>query len=190
MKRKQAWTAAMLLLISLAGLSVGWTVAWLTSETKSIKNVFTVGSVQVRLAETYNTDLDGDGYLDGWKGVLVPGTVLTKDPQVIVPEDCEDSWIFVQLQEKDWPVQASYAVAEGWKLLEKDSNVYYREFLREDNANVFHVLQQDQIQVDASLMKQEIQSLGQPQLTVTAYAVQRAGFDSPEEAWEQVKPTI
>ena len=195
MKRRYLILVTAVLFVSLIGIGTGWTVAWLTSETKSARNVFTVGSVQIQLSETWNTDTDGDGAPDSWKGILVPGTVLNKNPMVTVPQDCEDSWIFVQLQESEWPWESpqdskiSYALEEGWNYLPNHKNICFREIDREDSARTFHVLREDRIVVAENLTKQELASVGQPKLTITAYAIQRAGFDSPEDAWMQIDPT-
>lgn len=184
--------AAAVFAVSLLGVCTGWTVAWLTSETKSVRNIFTVGSVQVQLTETWNADTDGDGETDSWRGILVPGTVLAKNPVVSVPEDCEDSWIFVCLQESEWPQHSkmTYAVEEGWQFLPGYDTVWFREVDREETIRTFSVLQQNQVAVSQNLTKQERASIGHPELTVTAYAVQRSGFDSPEEAWRQIQPTL
>lgn len=180
-----------MIVLSLFGIGTGWTVAWLTSETKSVRNVFTVGAVEIRLTETLNTDADGDGKPDAWEGILVPGTVLTKDPMITVPEDCEDSWIFVQLEESEWPQnpKIGYGIDAGWQALPNHKNIWFREVGRMETERSFRVLSQDRITVSDTLTKQELASIGQPKLTVSAYAVQRAGFDSAEAAWMQIHPT-
>lgn len=191
MKRRYFFLSVAVLSVSLLGVCTGWTVAWLTSETKSVRNLFTVGSVQVQLEETWNADTDGDGEPDSWKGIVVPGTVLIKNPVVSVPEDCEDSWIFVCLQESQWPQSSemTYAMEEGWKSLPNHDRVWFREVGREKVVRTFPVLKENQVAVSEDLTKQELASMENPQLTVTAYAVQRSGFDSPEAAWTQIQPT-
>lgn len=196
MNRKRWILAAIILALSVSGLGAGWTLAWLTSETKSMKNVFFVGSVKVQLTETFNIDKNADGEPDSWEGILVPGTLLIKNPQVIIPDDCEDSWIFVHLQETDWPdgsstdSKISYMMDESWQRLPNSESVYFREFGREDDARSFYILEENQIKISETLTKLEMASIGQPKLTVTAYAIQRAGFDSPEDAWKQVEPKV
>ncbi len=196
MNRKRWILAAAILAFSMSGIGTGWTLAWLTSETKSLKNVFTVGSVKVQLTETFNTDKNGDEEPDSWEGILVPGTTLDKNPQVAIPENCEDSWIFVHIQETDWPAESSlepkisYKVDEGWQCLPNNESVYFREIGREDDVRSFYVLKENQVVVSETLTKQEMSSIGQPKLTVTAYAIQRAGFDSPEDAWKQIEPKV
>lgn len=191
-KRRYFILAAAIFALTLLGVGTGWTMAWLTSETKSVRNIFTVGSVQVQLTETWNDDTNGDGQMDSWKGILVPGTVLNKDPVVSVPEDCEDSWVFVCLQKSEWPhpSEMTCAVDTGWKILPGYDSVWFREVDREDAVRTFSVLQQNQVVVSENITKQELASIGHPELTVTAYAVQRSGFDSPEAAWSHIQPTL
>ena len=199
LKRKEAFElnrrflifAAAVLAVSFLGIGTGWTVAWLTSETKSVRNVFTVGAVRVQLTEDWNTDTDGNGNPDAWEGILVPGTVLTKNPVVTVPQDCEDCWVYVQLQESALPQDSeiSYAVEDGWNVLPGYDSIWFRETDREDAVRTFPVLKQNQVVVNAHLTKQELASIGKPELTVTAYAIQRSGFDSPESAWTQFQQT-
>ena len=183
--------AAAVLAVSFLGIGTGWTVAWLTSETKSVRNVFAVGTVQVQLTEDWNADTDGNGILDAWEGILVPGTVLTKNPAVTVPEDCEDCWVYVQLQESAWPLDSgiSYTMADGWNPLPGYDFIWFREADRAQTEKTFSVLKQNRVAANSNLTKQELASLGKPELTVTAYAIQRSGFDSPEAAWMQLQQT-
>jgi len=198
-KRTYLIAASLLVVLLLSGIGAGWTLAWLTAETKTVKNRFTVGSVQIQLTETFNTDLDEDQKPDAWTGILVPGTELFKNPQVTVPADCEDSWVFVQLKESDWPAmpetdgnsrKVDYVVEDGWQRIAEVEHVYFREVKRSEQERTFPVLKQDRITVSESLTKTEMKTLDQAKLTVIAYAVQQAGFDSPADAWEEVKSTV
>ena len=191
MRRKVYYLVVTVILLAMSGLGTGWTLAWLKSETKSIRNIFTVGSVKVQLTESFNTDNDGDGKTESWQGFLVPGTKLGKDPAVTISDRSENSWIFVHLQESK-PLEKSnihYTLADGWQPLAGSDGIYYREVDRDNPIRTYPVLKENRIIVSDTLTKDEGMSLGESALTVTAYAIQRAGFESPSEAWEQVKPT-
>lgn len=189
MRGNRLFGVTAVLCILLAGLSAGASLAWLKSDTKSVRNRFTTGIVQIQLTETWNTDKDADGKPDTWEGILVPGTTLIKDPVVTVPEDCLDSWIFVHLKETGWPIETSgesgihYGLAEGWKPLPGNAEIYYREVDVCASERSFPVLTQNSLSVSETLTEQEMAAREDTKLTVSAFAVQRAGFDTPVEAW-------
>ena len=186
MKGKWRLGVTAVLCILLTGFGVGASKAWLKSETKSIRNRFTTGIVQIQLTETWNTDKDSDGEPETWEGILVPGTTLIKDPVITVPEDCEDSWIFVQLKETGWPAERSeirYGLEVGWKPLSGNTGIYYREMNADTSERTFPVLAQNRLSVSETLTEQEMAALEDTKLTISAYAVQRAGFETPMEAW-------
>lgn len=189
MRGKRLFGVTVVLCILLAGLSTGASLAWLKSETKSVSNRFTTGIVQIQLTETWNADKNADGEEDAWEGIVVPGTALVKDPVVTVPEDCLDSWIFVQLKETGWPIETSgesgihYGLAEGWKPLPGNTEIYYREVDADASERSFPVLAQNSLFVSETLTEQEMAIKEDTKLTVSACAIQRAGFDTPVEAW-------
>lgn len=93
--------AAMLLV---AALSIGGTLAYLTSKTEVVKNTFTIGDVEITLAETSVAD-EGKGILAGeevkdennkfvgFKYHILPGLKYDKEPVVTVVADSEDCYV-------------------------------------------------------------------------------------------------
>lgn len=180
-----ALIAAIVLVI---GCTAGGTVAWLVSKPAAIVNVFTVGNINATLTETKTA----------FK--IVPGVDITKDPVATVKAKSEDCYLFVQLTEKNWPTftetgsttrKVKYEIAKGWTKLESVDGVYYREVTKNDKADQnFPVLQDDKVTVSSTLTKEEandmdlaIKKTGAPELTVAVYAVQKAGIDTPADAW-------
>ena len=128
--------------VLLVSLSVGATLAYLTSTTQTVKNTFTVGKVNITLDEA-KVDLYGvkDGEnrtTTGNEYKLLPGHTYTKDPTVTVVRGSEKCYVRVQVTVNNldnlkaaFP-QASYADyygADGVFLLEKlvknwDSSVW------------------------------------------------------------------
>ena len=148
-------------------------------------NTFTVGDVNIELDETTGTEYK-----------IVPGVNIAKDPKVTVKADSEACWLFVKIEESaNWPDELTYAVATGWEELE--GGVYYRQVGASDRAQEFYVLAGEgegvyangMVTVSDTLTKSELQQLASnnPTLTFTAYAVQREGVDTPEEAWKIAK---
>ena len=78
-KRKGIATKTMFMILAvvlIVGISVGGTLAWLTDTTTPVTNTFTVGDINITLAESENLNLK-----------MVPGNTITKDPKVTVKGD-------------------------------------------------------------------------------------------------------
>ena len=186
-----ALIAAIVLVI---GCTAGGTVAWLVSKPKPIVNVFTVGNINAELTEEAKTKTE--------TFKIVPGVDITKDPVATVTANSEDCYLFVQLTEKNWPAfteadnttrKVEYKIAQGWNELE--DGVYYRVVTKSDTEDQsYPVLQDNKVTVSNTLTKEEanemdlaIKKTGAPELTVAVYAVQKAGINTPAEAWETAK---
>ena len=183
-----ALIAAIVLVI---GCTAGGTVAWLVSKPKPIVNVFTVGNINATLTETAKTETT--------EFKIVPGVDITKDPVATVEANSEDCYLFMQPTEENWPKfktteagstirKVEYEIADGWIELTPLHGVYYREVTKNDTEDQsFHVLKNDKVTVSNTLTKEEanaIQKADAPKLTVAVYAVQKAGIDTPAEAWK------
>lgn len=211
---------AMLALVLALGCAVGGTIAWLTANTDPVVNTFTYGDIKIKLYEheydaatnTLNTAVEVKE-VNNYK--IVPGKNLPKDPTVKVLADSEACWLFVKVEEKNWPTftdadgakKVSYAIVsgtDGWTKLTGVTgvdNVYYREVdAATAKAGVaYYVLAGDTtypngvVTVSKDLTKTEINDIAaenQPKLTFTAYAVQRDGIDNVTDAWAKVSPTV
>lgn len=171
----------MLALVLALGCAVGGTIAWLTKTTDPVVNTFTYGNIDIDLTETVRT----------YK--IVPGQKIDKDPKVTVFANSEDCYLFVKVEEENWPDfkdgssrKVSYAIANGWTELE--TGVYYREVANSDANQVFQVLANDEVTVSNTLTKGEIETVKNttPKLTFTAYAIQKEGTGTAAEAWAKV----
>jgi len=88
MKAKRLVTIV-LCMVLVAALSVAGTLAYLTSQ-DSVKNTFTVGDVEITLAES-DADEDGNNKANAYH--LLPGHTYTKDPTVTVVKNSENSYV-------------------------------------------------------------------------------------------------
>ena len=186
--KRRGGVATKTLIVALAvmlvvGCAVGGTLAWLTDTTGPVVNTFTVGNIDIDLAET-TTDFK-----------MVPGATISKDPEVTVKAGSEACWLFVKVTESDnLDDFISYTIANGWTELTGVTGVYYREVgdLSAATTNeVYSVLTSDQVTVKNSVTKDMMdaitnQSATAPTLTFKAYAVQKAGFDTAADAWAEV----
>ena len=159
------------------GAAVAGTVAWLTDKTKTEVNTFTVGNIDIELTETTSN----------YK--MVPGETIAKDPKVSVTAGSEDCWLFVKVEEGNNVANfIDYSIDSGWKAVPGASGVYYREVAAADAVQEFSVLTNDQVTVKSDVTKTMMddikdQKVAAPTLSFTAYAVQKAGFDTVADAW-------
>ena len=177
----------MLALTMVVGCAVDGTVAWLVSESKSSVSTFTLGDINIELAEE-----SGSQPLK-----IIPGVEITRTLRVKVMPNSEACWLFVKVEETNWPdfkktdettrkVSYSVNVPNDWKALEGNPGVYYREVSAEDVKTGVEYDVNGVVAVSEELTKAEINSIAsgtQPQLSFTAYAVQRDGIGDAATAW-------
>lgn len=158
-----------------AMLAATGAIAWLTDQTQEVKNTFTVGNIDIELAET----------ADDFK--MVPGNDIAKDPVVTVKAGSEDCWLFVKIDESvNLAGFIAYEVADGWTALEGEDGVYYREVAAAEEDAAFSVLAGDTVHVLDTVTKEQMDALTQetyPTLAFTAYAVQKANLADAAAAW-------
>ena len=165
-------------------VSVGGVLAWLTDKTDPVVNTFTVGNIDLTLAETTTN----------YK--MVPGATIDKDPVVTVKANSEKCWVFVKFEKSaNLDDFITYTAATGWSRLEGvDDEVYYRVQDATTEDVTYSVLANDKVAVKDTVTKgmmDELKADGavQPKLTFTAYAIQYAGFDTAAGAWAEVSKT-
>lgn len=160
-------------------MSVAGTFAYLTAQTNDVVNTFTVGKVDIDLTET-----TGETYK------MIPGEKIDKNPKVTVKAGSEDSWVFVKIVESEnLGTFIDYSVAEGWTALENVSGVYYREVSASEQSQTFSVIAGDKVAVKTTVTVEDMTGAenNQPTLTFTAYAIQKAGFETAATAWAELQ---
>lgn len=198
--RRIAVTVALVLVVCVATIS--GTIAWLTDSTSTITNTFSPSDIDIELTETFNTDTNEDGKNDSWTAKVVPGTQITKDPVVTVAKGSEDCWVFVKL-EKDFGILSgllTYSMGAGydeggelvWEWQELDSKnypgVYYVEYSADLGKMEYQVLENNVVDCSSAITKDLLAQLNSnPTLKITAYAIQKAGF---EEAMGTISPQV
>lgn len=165
-------------LVAVFGMAVGGTIAWLTDQTESITNTFTVGNINIELEETVR------------EFKMVPGVTIAKDPKITVVSGSEACYLFVKVEKSaNLDKFITYTMAAGWIALEGADGVYYREVNATASDTTFSVLANDQVTCNDTVTKAMMDALTEatyPTLTFTAYAVQQSGSDSAAAAWEKV----
>ena len=185
-KRSVAALAAVILVI---GCVLGGTLAYLVSKPAAKTNVFTVGKVEADLTET-----DRQYH-------IVPGSNIKKDPKAVVKAGSEACYLFVQINEANWPTateanggarKVDWKIADGWETVAGETNVYVREVSASADEQSFPILKDNQVTVSANLTKDELtayygETAVKPELTFTVYAVQQANVDTVAAAWTIAK---
>ncbi|HCI21307.1 MAG TPA: hypothetical protein DE176_02055 [Clostridiales bacterium] len=182
----------MLALTMVVGCAVDGTVAWLVSESESSVSTFTLGDINIKLT----------GESESQPLKIIPGVEITRSLKVTVEPNSEACWLFVKVEETNWShfpdangtAKVSYSVAggtSGWTPLSSYPGVYYREVRAEDAKTGVEYDVNGVVAVSKELTKAEVNSIAsgtQPQLSFTAYAVQRYSFEDAAKAWEAANP--
>jgi len=108
--KKNKVLVSVLLGLCLVLAGVAGTLAFLTSESGTVKNTFTVGNVKILLDEA-TVKTPGEGDTSGYKYVdaggrtttgntyehLMPGDKVYKDPTITVDANSQDCWVFMEV---------------------------------------------------------------------------------------------
>lgn len=174
--------ALILALVLVVGCVVGGTVAWLTATSDTVTNAFTTSDIKVQLKET-KTNFK-----------MIPGYTIEKDPKATALAGSEECWLFVKLEKStNFDSYLTYEMADGWSLVEGQTNVYARKVLTANIGTAYSVLKGDQVTVKGDVTKtmMETATTSNPTLTITAYASQLHKNATTEftakEAWDNIK---
>ena len=147
--------------------AIGGTLAWLTDKTGPVVNTFTVGDINIDLAETTSD----------YK--MVPGNTIAKDPKVTVEAGSEACWLFVKVTKSgNFDQFLTYAMADGWTQYEGTTDVWYRTVPASNANQEFEVLKDSKVTVKGTVTKEMMTSsdFTNPTLTFKAAAVQTANL--------------
>lgn len=172
---------ALLAVVLVIGCVAGGTVAYLIDTTPQVTNTFTFGDINITLAESPA------------EYKIVPGVDIRKDPFVTVNGGSEKCYLFVKVEEKNWPTdnKLTYEIANsnGWQAVPNETNVYYQVVDSQAADKVIPVLKGNVVHASAALTKADIvtDQTKLPQLIFTAYAVQYDAIADVAAAWTQAK---
>jgi len=173
------------------------TLAYFT-DTDSAVNTFTVGQVGITLDEA---DVNEAGEVISEKRVtendyhLIPGHSYVKDPTVHIDADSESCYVYVEVTNGleailDAPTVESQIEKNDWQPLEGVSNIYYREYIASEpkptEAVDMIVFESFKVRGDG-VTNTVIADCSDAEIKVTAYAIQKSGFETAAEAWETAK---
>lgn len=197
----------LLAVVLLVGGAVGGTLAWII-DSKSVTNTFTYGDINITLDETEldssgqptsnRTETGNDNY------IMIPGQDVLKDPKVTVAAESEACWLFVKLEEfggatidgvsYGFDKYLTYEVDSAWTALDATNypGVYYKEVSGSNSDQEFNVIKDNKLSVPGDVTKTMLNALDAtagsetyPTLKITAYAIQKTGFNTAAAAWTE-----
>lgn len=202
MKKTKRLARKFLLILSsallLVSLTVGATVAYLT-DTDSVVNTFTVGKVGLSMDEADVNEYGDLIYTDEAKTILaervtaneyklIPGHTYVKDPTIYIDSTSEDGWLFVKIdnqiadiEDQSWTIAAQMA-QKGFKPIAEGSNVYAWDYVA-TKANTSIVVF-EKFKIDGNVKNAALAEYQGKSVSVTAYMVQKDGFDNAKAAWD------
>ena len=181
--------------VLLVAASVLGTMAYLT-DSKDVKNTFTVGNVAITMDETDVDDSTPNKERDQANSYkLLPGHTYTKDPIIHVDANSEDCYLFVKVDNQIAAIEAdgnttvaAQMAAKGWKAVEGKDGIYVYvgttaapvAVKANDNVTVF-----EQLVIAGTVNGDTLKTYENKTITVTAYAVQKDGFEgkTADQIW-------
>ncbi len=196
MRKKHKLLIACLCSILLCTASVLGTLAYLTDQDE-VKNTFTAGHIGITLDETKvnpdGTPIPNQDPVKSNDYTLVPGQSYTKDPKITIDPDSEESWLFVKVLNGIEKFEASgttsiaaQMAANGWTLLAGESNVFVYKDKVDGTTPPVPVFASFTLATDADITSTSVTP--DTTVTVTAYAIQAAGLNTAQEAWNALNP--
>lgn len=194
----------------LVSITVVGTVAYLTAQTETVINAFTVGNVSFADAALDEAKVTEYGVIDGTTRVtantykLIPGHTYVKDPTVHMSDNTEDAWLFVKVTndiigiEKDVVITTTTTNEDGTTT---ETTVEYGTIADQMTANGWALVEgttnvyayketvsagDDIVVFEYFALENEadVSTYASKTITVEAYAVQADGFASAAAAWK------
>ena len=174
----------------LIGGAIGGTLAYLMTSTTPVVNTFTVGNIgTLSLTETGINDTNRTKDF-----MVIPGVDITKDPKVTFSGNNVAAYVFVKVDAAEgWTTtdnrtytcinkKVSWTVDNSWTLVDGTTNVYWQEATTSGLSNV-SVISGNKITVASTVLQSELTAGAVPDLTFTAYAVQKGNRADAAAAW-------
>lgn len=171
-------------IITVAAVSVGGTIAWLTSSPSPVKNKFTVGSVEVSVHETDWDDATTGGSHQNLD--IYPSQIIPKNP-IVTNDGKNPCYVRVKVAIPKGTVggttnQDIFTLNDlnqdgGWT---KDGDFYYYDSPLAPNTPTTELFKSVTLKADYEEGSAASASVS---IDVYAEAIQSQGFDTPAQAW-------
>lgn len=194
MKTKNKALLLSLCAVLLVAASVMGTMAYLTSQ-DAVINTFSVGSVAITMDESdVDNGIEGETNRDKENNYkLLPGHQYTKDPIIHVASTSEDCYLFVKVVNEITDIEDATTVADqmtekGWIAVDGAESIYVYVGTAKDASDPLAVAANSNItvfesfKIKGSVTNKELANYADKTITVTAYAVQKDGFENEPAA--------
>jgi len=209
-KRSKVMLTALCAVLLVVG-SVFGTIAYFT-DSEVVTNTFTVGKVDISMDEADTDDSTADADRDtANKYHLIPGQTYVKDPTIHVAADSEACYLFVKVEngikaietEEQGKSVAEQMAALDWYLIDEANGIYALGKGKDDAEkakytvsggaevvvfNSFTIDGDKVVNVEEGETVEtgefDLSDYATAEIKVTAYAVQAAGFDTAQAAWD------
>lgn len=179
--------------VALVVTSVFATLAYMTSQTATITNTFSVGNVKITMDEApvdvYGNVVEGDRRTaNNYK--LVPNASYTKDPTIHVQAGSEEAYVFVSVANGIAAIEAenepattieAQMIANGWTKHSTEANLWYKVDAVDARTQAVEVPVFANFTVAADA---DVSGYTSANITLVGYAIQKEGFANAEAAWE------
>ena len=157
-----------------AAIAIGGTLAYLTAETKTVTNTFTVGKIEATLDETDADNSTADKDRDTENSYkIIPGDQLVKDPTVHVLEGSEKCWVYVCINDELNAAvagSAKYTVENGWTLVNGTKNIYKYNNVVDASEKQQDLVVFNGVTIDGAVVTEDnIDDLDEKTIVVNAY---------------------
>ena len=207
--RTKIW-AGVLSAVIVSSISICGTIAYLTTE-DTIVNTLTVGQVDIELDEAAVTPdgkpIDGAERVKENKYHLIPGQTYAKDPTITVKKGSKESYVRIMVSINKFETLNNilgndfklHNYISGWdsdvweytgaKEVVNDTITYeFRYFESVDASGIDKDLVLDtlfdSISIPGEIDSKELKTISDFEITIIGHAIQKAGFDTAESAWE------
>lgn len=192
MRKSQKLMITSLMLAVIAVLTVAPTLSWLSATSAPVINTFAGGAIAIRLDEALvGTDgkaIEGEGAqrVTGNSYKYMAGAVLDKDPTPTVLKGSEECYVFLCVENGlNDKFTMDYDTVSWLKVAEEGEKAVYAYYKRVDASESEEDVALNPVfttvTISEDLTSEEISSLGERKLSVTAYAVQTSSL-TPEAA--------
>ena len=150
MKRKFVNTAVMMMLV--AAISVGVTLAYFTDETSGVTNTFVVGEIGELTLEETDTKLDNDNSANTNTYIVVPGVEIEKDPKVtftydtqILKEQQRPAYVFITVSGSGWEYDENSREFTSKAIKDNEEVIVAEKTMKWDIASEWNFLKNDKV---------------------------------------------
>ena len=201
MKNRKSMLVLICVALLIASVVVG-TLAYFT-DSEQATNTFTVGQVHIDLNET---DVDGDKDTKANDYHLLPGHTYVKDPTVTILKGSDDAYVRMLVEpssmealEKAFPNNKGedgtfllQNLVSGWnpaiwEFAGYENGVYefrYHMTVAAPEENVALEPLFEEVVIPGEIDNDNLAALEGIEINVVAHAIQAAGFDTADEAWD------